>query len=62
MDEYGIFNDEGLLEGQFYSRSEAQFSKETRYIEEDESYISFVCPYHPEQPKDHCEICNNEDY
>lgn len=60
MTEYGLFNDEGLLEGQFYSVAEAEAAIADRYSDEDDLHVSEVCPDHPDQERDNCEECNAE--
>lgn len=42
MTEYGLFNDEGLIEGQFYSKDEAELAKLDRYTPDDELYVDIV--------------------
>lgn len=57
MIEYGLFNDEGLVEGQFYSKEAAGSAIKDRYSDEDELEIYEVCPDHAEQPRYACEEC-----
>jgi hypothetical protein len=59
--EFGVFNDEGLLEGQFYSRKAAEEALADLYAEDDEAEVAIVCPDHEEQRREHCEECNAED-
>jgi hypothetical protein len=58
--EYGIFNDEGLLEGNFYSYDEAENARELRYPEED-AEVHEVCPEHEDERRDVCPHCNYEE-
>lgn len=60
MTEYGLFNDEGCVESQIYSLDEAN-ERLGEYDEEDDLYISEVCPHHPGQEADFCEDCEEED-
>lgn len=58
MIEYGIFNDEGLLEGGFYSVEAVERGmKYPEYLEEPFIYWDEICPDHEEQPQEHCEEC-----
>jgi hypothetical protein len=54
--EYGIFDDEGLLEGDFWSEEEAQRRLDEAYTEDD-AHVALVCPHHPEQEGVSCELC-----
>lgn len=56
MTEYGIFNDEGFIEGDFYSREAAEAAVAARYSDDDCS-VHEVCPEHRDQPRDGCEEC-----
>ena len=59
--EYGIFNGEELVEGQFYSRAIAQTVAAERLADDYEGEtleIHEVCPDHPEHGKDWCQECN----
>jgi hypothetical protein len=60
-DELGIFSDGGLLEGDFYSVTEAEAAIADRYGEEDGCYVASVCPEHRDQEKGHCETCDQDD-
>lgn len=58
MIEYGIFNNEGMVEGQFYSLAEANKALHTYYdLDDDELFVSEICSEHEEQEKDNCEEC-----
>lgn len=57
MVEYGLFNDEGMVEGGFRSLEEAREVIWDRYDEDDELSVLEVCPDHEEQPKYGCEEC-----
>lgn len=62
--EYGIFNGEELVEGQFYSRAIARTAAAelaaTEDYEGETLEVHEVCPDHSEQGKDWCPICNAE--
>jgi hypothetical protein len=60
MTELGLFNDEGLMEGQFYSMAEAQLAIAERYTPEDGLVILKICADHPEQADKTCEDCAAE--
>ena len=49
MTEYGLFSDEGMVDGPFYSLEEAASAHYERYTEEDALHVYEVCAYHPEQ-------------
>lgn len=55
--EYGIFNDEGKIEGDYYSREEAEAAC-ARYPEEEGAVVQECCPEHPEHARESCEECN----
>lgn len=57
MTEYGLFNDEGLLEDQFYSKSAAEDAIRERYSDDEFVKVSEICHDHPEQPSFGCEDC-----
>ena len=57
-DEWGIFNEDGLIEGQFSSRAAAEQIAERDYPED--GRVFKVCPDHADQRRDHCEECNAE--
>lgn len=61
MVEYGLFNDEGLMEGQFYGPEEARAAIADRYTEEDELEVHEVCPEHEGERRDVCEDCFAEE-
>jgi len=56
--EYGIFNDEGLIENGFFSHNEACEAITAKYPGED-FYSARICHKHPEQVAEDCEECNN---
>jgi hypothetical protein len=60
MDEFGIFNDEGLLESDFYSREAAEKRLAEEYAEEG-AWVGVVCPTHREEEAEHCSECEAED-
>ena len=59
--EFGIFSDEGLIEGQFATAASAEKAIAERYSPEDELHVAEVCPYHEGQERLHCEECDEED-
>ena len=60
--EWGIFNDEGLIEGGFYTREEAVSSANTTYGPEDEVAIYEICPEPShDEPRHCCEQCHGEE-
>lgn len=59
MVEYGLFNDEGCVERNFYDRDNAVLAL-TEYDPENELRISVVCPEHGDQEADYCEECESE--
>lgn len=61
MTEFGIFSDEGLLEGGFCSNEEADRAIASRYSEEDGVHAGEICGDHPEHEVSTCEECNSED-
>ncbi len=60
MDELGIFTDEGMIDGPFYSRDEADTAMATLYSEEDGAHVAELCHDHLEQERATCEECNAE--
>jgi hypothetical protein len=59
--EYGIFNDEGCVEGGFASEAEAKAAIEDRYSDEDDLHVAEACHNHPEHEKESCEDCEADD-
>jgi hypothetical protein len=59
--EYGIFNNEGKIEGDFYSFESAVKAMAERYPEGDEVYVAECCPDHPEHERASCEECNADE-
>jgi hypothetical protein len=62
-EEYGIFNDEGLIEGGYSSQEDAEFDMNQEFDAEDNHpwlrvHVEKVCPDHPEQPKFGCKECS----
>lgn len=57
--EYGIFSDEGLIEGGFCSRAEATAALAARY-QPDDGDVRRCCHDHPEHEADSCEECAEE--
>lgn len=53
--EFGIFNAEGLIAGDFYSE---QLANEVRVsLDDPEAFTAEVCVSHTDQPAEHCEEC-----
>lgn len=61
MKEWGIFNDEGLVESQCWSRDEALRRIAESYSDDDEVVVYEICPDHEGFPADNYEECDNED-
>jgi hypothetical protein len=61
MSEYGIFNAEGLIEGQFYSFQAAAGELLNEEYYGDDAWVNEVCPEHTDQPYDECETCDEEE-
>lgn len=59
--EWGLFNDEGLVEGGFSSETEAEACRITMYDEEDELEALAICPEHPDHALVGCEECEAGD-
>lgn len=57
--EFGIFNDEGLVEGDFASLDETVAAIAERYTEEDEVHAAEICRDHPGHERESCEKCND---
>ena len=57
MTEYGIFSDEGMIEGLFTSKAEAEAAIAKRYDADDELKVFEVCSEHGEHAKEGCEHC-----
>ncbi|MBY0525567.1 MAG: hypothetical protein K2R98_19335 [Gemmataceae bacterium] len=58
--EYGLFSDEGLIEGNFYSLEEATEAL-AKSDPDDELQVFEICPEHPDQTRNHCEECDAEE-
>jgi len=60
--EYGVFNDEGLIDSGFYSLPLAE-ARAARYRAEGDrvAEVSAICEYHDDQAAEHCEECNSEE-
>lgn len=58
---FGVFNDEGLLEGDFVSLEKALEARRARYSDDDHAYAAEICPDHEDQPRHDCETCNYDD-
>lgn len=53
--EYGVFSDEGLLEGDIYSMDEA---RKVLLSYGSDAYIGEVCPCGSGEEKDFCDTCD----
>lgn len=60
MSEFGIFSDDGLLEGGFYSEEHAERIRERDY-DEDDAHVAECCHDHPEHERATCECCDVDD-
>lgn len=58
--EYGIFSDEGFLEGDFYTKEAAEKCAADRYSEDD-VHVAECCEQHREEEKEGCEKCEEEE-
>ena len=58
--EYGIFSDEGLVEGGFFTRLDAETAAHVKY-DLDGVTVHEICPDHEDQPADACEDCDDPD-
>lgn len=61
MIEYGIFNSEGCVEAQFYSRKAANLAIVEDYEDDSDMTVEEVCTDHELQPANACEECLAED-
>ncbi|MDE2101312.1 MAG: hypothetical protein KGL39_28960 [Patescibacteria group bacterium] len=61
MAEYGLFSDEGLVEGDFPTVEEARQVMATFYSPEDNLRVAEVCPDHREEERDGCEKCEEDE-
>jgi hypothetical protein len=59
--EYGLFSEEGLVEGMFYSPEEATKARDEKYDSEDGLKIKEICPKHLRHPLYWCEECDREE-
>ena len=58
--EYGLFSDDGLIEGDFYSKHDAEKARVKRYPDDDLEVLE-CCPEHRDCPRICCEECDAED-
>ena len=56
MNEWGVFSDEGMIDGPFYSETEALEVAAT-YPPEERVKVGLICPDHEGQPSYACEEC-----
>ncbi len=59
--EFGLFSDEGLIEGGFTTALDALHTMRQVYSPEDELHVAECCPDHPEHERASCEECNAEE-
>jgi hypothetical protein len=60
--EWGVFNDEGCIEAQFYDALAAdEAAQQERELGDPHARAAEICPDHEQQPKDGCEVCWAED-
>lgn len=57
MTEFGLFNDEGCVESQLWSREQAEREMAERYTDEDELHVSEICAEHEGNEAHNCEEC-----
>lgn len=60
MAQFGIFNDEGMIDGPYDSRVEAQEAARDHHAEEDYRVLE-LCPDHEGEPNASCEPCLAEE-
>lgn len=58
---YGIFSDEGLLEGDFLTAEDAQRTLDKSYADDD-ARVAPICEYHEDQEAGNCESCGDEEH
>jgi hypothetical protein len=61
MPEFGIFNDEGCTENGMFSVQEAEARLVELGEEADGCHVAECCGEHPEEEREHCEICMGEE-
>lgn len=54
--EWGIFQDDGMIDGGFASQSAAQRALDLDYSE-DGAHVAEVCSEHPEHEAESCDLC-----
>jgi hypothetical protein len=54
--EWGIFQDDGMIDGGFMSRAAAQRALDLDYAEDD-AHVAEICSEHPEHEAESCELC-----
>ena len=59
--EFGIFAEDGLLEGGFFSAEDAQKVLDGCYSPDDEAHVGACCHDHPQHEAATCEECNAEE-
>jgi hypothetical protein len=65
--EFGIFTDEGKVEGDFYDRAAAQARLDAMMAEDPDpslwthTHVGECCEEHPDNEREGCEDCNEEE-
>lgn len=59
--QFGIFNDEGLVDGGFHTAAHAAEFITENYTAEDELEVLEQCSGHPDHAAISCEMCNEEE-
>lgn len=61
MPTWGIFNDEGQVEGDFASAEAAAAAIAARYLDDDGLHVAPCCHDHPEHAATACEVCDEDE-
>ena len=59
--EFGIFNEEGCIEGGMFSRPEAEARIAAMGEEAEGCHVAECCIEHPEEEREHCRECMAEE-
>lgn len=59
--EFGIFNEEGCIEGGMFSRREAEARLVAMGEEAEGCHVAECCGEHPEREREFCEKCGVEE-
>jgi hypothetical protein len=60
MSDYGIFNDDGLIDGPYHSEKEAMEVAKA-YDADEGAHVLRLCHDHPEHADLCCEVCHAEE-